>query len=351
METSELMQTTALETEPTLAFATVVREVIDLGEGLRRLVLGGPDLEHFGAGEETLDLRFKLLVPAEGATAESIGECISSLRPGAPAPSPEEAGWYQLWLQAPVARRGVMRTYTVRGLRQERGERVLDVDLVLHGISADGVAGEGVGPAALFAAAAQEGDVLHVLGPNRHLVGAEYGGIDFRPGPAEAFLLAGDETAAPALCSILDALGRDAVGAALIEIPHPGHAQVVDAPEGVRVTWLLRAEGEAPGTRLFPAVQEAAPAWVESFGRAEGVSASEAVSAAGGGRAAELEDVDVDEVTLWESPQEQSSGGYAWIAGEAGVVKELRRHLVRDLGVDRKRVAFMGYWRAGKAGH
>ena len=43
--------------------------------------------------------------------------------------------------------------------------------------------------------------------------------------------------------------------------------------------------------------------------------------------------------------------GYAWIAGEAGCVKELRRHLVRGVGIDRKQVAFMGYWRHGKAEH
>ncbi|WP_349814885.1 SIP domain-containing protein [Curtobacterium sp. MCJR17_043] len=35
--------------------------------------------------------------------------------------------------------------------------------------------------------------------------------------------------------------------------------------------------------------------------------------------------------------------------GEAGCVKELRRHLVRGVGLDRKQVAFMGYWRHGKA--
>lgn len=37
------------------------------------------------------------------------------------------------------------------------------------------------------------------------------------------------------------------------------------------------------------------------------------------------------------------------LAGEAGVVTQLRRHLVRDHGVDRGRVAFMGYWRQGRS--
>jgi NADPH-dependent ferric siderophore reductase len=40
-------------------------------------------------------------------------------------------------------------------------------------------------------------------------------------------------------------------------------------------------------------------------------------------------------------------GLYAWIAGESAMVTALRRHLVRDLGVDRRQVAFMGYWRVG----
>ncbi len=44
-----------------------------------------------------------------------------------------------------------------------------------------------------------------------------------------------------------------------------------------------------------------------------------------------------------------ASGCYAWLAGEAGVVRTLRRHLVGDLGVPRGSVAFMGYWRQGVA--
>ncbi|WP_345409229.1 SIP domain-containing protein [Nonomuraea salmonea] len=40
---------------------------------------------------------------------------------------------------------------------------------------------------------------------------------------------------------------------------------------------------------------------------------------------------------------------YAWLAGEAGVIKTLRRHLVAERGMDRRAVAFMGYWRHGRA--
>ncbi|MGW4296403.1 SIP domain-containing protein, partial [Micromonospora chersina] len=38
---------------------------------------------------------------------------------------------------------------------------------------------------------------------------------------------------------------------------------------------------------------------------------------------------------------------YAWIAGEAGMVKAVRRHLVGERGLDRRRVTFAGYWRRG----
>lgn len=38
---------------------------------------------------------------------------------------------------------------------------------------------------------------------------------------------------------------------------------------------------------------------------------------------------------------------YVWIAGESGQVKELRRHLVREREIDRRRITFVGYWRRG----
>ena len=67
--------------------------------------------------------------------------------------------------------------------------------------------------------------------------------------------------------------------------------------------------------------------------------------------AEDLEDVDVDASILWEVPGllEEDTVLYAWLAGEASAIKTLRRHLVTDLGVDRRAVAFMGYWREGRA--
>jgi NADPH-dependent ferric siderophore reductase len=52
---------------------------------------------------------------------------------------------------------------------------------------------------------------------------------------------------------------------------------------------------------------------------------------------------------LWDSPDPAGQGFYAWMAGEAAAVKALRRAIVTDRGVDRRQVAFMGYWRRGQA--
>jgi NADPH-dependent ferric siderophore reductase len=89
------------------------------------------------------------------------------------------------------------------------------------------------------------------------------------------------------------------------------------------------------------------------------------IKASAGGAGPEPEDVDVDQDILWETPARMETAAiaatknpgmpagampfYAWIAGEAGVIKDMRRYLVRDVGIDRKQVAFMGYWRQGKA--
>jgi len=68
----------------------------------------------------------------------------------------------------------------------------------------------------------------------------------------------------------------------------------------------------------------------------------------GGDPVADAEDVDPDAL-VWEVPDAAAGGpAYAWLAGEAGVVTRLRRHLLREAGSDRRSVAFMGYWRQGR---
>lgn len=225
-----------------------------------------------------------------------------------------------------------MRTYTLRDVRGHGARTRIVVDLVVH--AADGTAG----PGSSWAERARVGDRLVLLAPRR---GVDFGGIEFRPGTAGRLLLAGDETAVPAICAILGQLPRRARGAAYLEVPTAGDVQAVDHPGGVRVVWLPR-EGAPVGSRLQPAV-------LGHLG-------------ADGRGITEPDDVDPD---LWETPTHSSSGEdlarpadtppadladiYAWFAGESGMVTGLRRALVRDLGMDRRQVAFMGYWRRGVA--
>jgi NADPH-dependent ferric siderophore reductase len=173
-----------------------------------------------------------------------------------------------------------------------------------------------------------------VIGPRRGR--KEDGGIEYAPGDARAILLAGDETAAPAIARILEDVDRDTQGVAFIEIPEDADILPIATPPGVEVRWLPRS-GDAHGTRLIPAV-------LDHLG-----AAAPAVIA----------DVDTED-PLWETPTFSSLGEsvaesenhadrYFWIAGESGVVTTLRRHLVKDLGIDRSQVAFMGYWRHGVA--
>ncbi len=67
----------------------------------------------------------------------------------------------------------------------------------------------------------------------------------------------------------------------------------------------------------------------------------------------DLDDIDIERAVLWDVPALDDSTGtgdmYAWIAGEAGVIKRLRRLMVNDYGVPRSSVAFMGYWRQGRS--
>jgi iron complex transport system ATP-binding protein len=244
---------------------------------------------------------------------------------------PMTGDWYAAWRELPDEHRNPIRTYTVRTVRQELRE--IDVDVVVHPVE---------GPASRWAENAVVGDELVVLGPNAHHVG-ERGGVDFLPPPhAEHILLAGDETALPAIAAILERLPQTASGHAIVEVPHSDDAVCMTSHPGFTVEVLARHD-RARGELLVPAVQAVAPVLLQSVRPSSG-------------KPTELVDVDVDRDLLWEVPSDDHGGPaqqtavlYAWLAGEAGVIKSLRRHLVSELGIDRGSVAFMGYWRLGRA--
>jgi NADPH-dependent ferric siderophore reductase len=174
-----------------------------------------------------------------------------------------------------------VRVYTVRAFRPDQCE--LDVDFVLHGDAS---------PASRWAGSARPGDPMVMIGATR---GHPVTDVAWKPpATADLLLLAADATALPAAASILESLNRPA--RAVIEVPERDDRLPITGPHDI--TWLVRADGD----RIEPVVR----------------------SVLAGSGLGSL---------------------YAWLAGEAGTVASLRRYLVRERGVARRAVAFMGYWK------
>lgn len=204
-----------------------------------------------------------------------------------PPPPPDDPySWYRSYLRMPDELRPAMRTYTVRASRPQAGE--LDIDFVLH---AD------AGPASGWAASATIGDEVALLGPH---------GLYDVPSATSWQLLVGDDSALPAIAAICERLPDSARALVFVEVADADDELPLHRPggESVDIRWVHRRDGGAPGEAVLTAVRDA---------------------------------------TLPEGAP------YAWICGEAGLVKHVRRHLVRERGVDKRHITFTGYWRQGRS--
>ncbi|MEV5210522.1 siderophore-interacting protein [Micromonospora sp. NPDC053740] len=295
--------TETLPIAPWRVFAVTVRAVRRLSPSFTRVTFTGANLDRFA--DNGYDQRIKLALPLPGQDRATL---------------PDGPDWYATWRALPEHLRNPIRTYTVRAVRPHLAE--VDVDLVLHGDS---------GPATRWARRASVGDEIALVGPDAGFDG-NHGGVEFRQSTGGTLLLAGDETAVPAISSICERLPLDARGTVVLEVPDAADVLPLLAPPGVEVRWLARG-ADGYGSRLVPAV----------------VAAAGELLAPGTSTAAQpVPDVDVDTELLWEVPEQAASAPLsAWLAGEAGVIRTLRRHLVAERGLDRRAVAFMGYWRLG----
>lgn len=126
-------------------------------------------------------------------------------------------------------------------------------------------------------------------------------GGDFVPDPTcDVLLLVGDESALPAILRTLEAVPAGLPTYVFVEVASADERQPVPAQPGVHVSWVLR--GETWGGALVRAVRDA------------------------------------------ELPAGRLQ---AFVHGEAGVVRELRRHVRADRGVTREDLSASGYWRLG----
>jgi NADPH-dependent ferric siderophore reductase len=120
---------------------------------------------------------------------------------------------------APVKQPSV-RTMTVRRVDEAAGQ--IEIDIAVHG--EHGVAGP-------WAVAAQPGQRIYLMGP----------GGAYTPDPvADWHLLAGDESALPAIAAALEALPPTATGKAFIEVGGPDDEIPLTAPESLEVSWVYR---------------------------------------------------------------------------------------------------------------
>ncbi len=240
---------------------TVV-SVADVTPSVRRVVLSG-----------TRDA-----VAAAGPTVNLLVPRVGDADPAWPAVARDGR---VVW---PVGAHGVsLRSYTARRQDPARGE--VEIDFVLHGD----------GPAAAWAGAAAPGALLGVAGG---------GPLGHRP--AGTLLLAGDETALPAISRILAAAAPDTVGTALLEVAGPEEEQQLDAPPGVEVRWLHRG-GTPPGGSTLLA----------------------------------------DAVAALERPA--GADVFAWVAAESAAVRAVRADLRGRWGLSRAQHHAIGYWRRGRA--
>ncbi|HEX5403463.1 MAG TPA: siderophore-interacting protein [Pseudonocardiaceae bacterium] len=232
-----------------------------------RVVLGGENFGSFVPNDFT-DKYVKLLFPQVGVTY------------------PEPIDLDVIRKEFPREQWPTTRTYTVRYHDADAGE--LAIDFVTHGDE---------GFAAPWAMAAQPGDEVIVRGP----------GGAYAPSPtADWHLLAGDESAMPAIGAALEALPPGVPVHVFLQVADDSEVQKLASPAEVEITWLYRSDFESPA--------------------AAGMALVDAV----------------------RSLEFRPGAVHAFVHGEAGFVMELRRHLIKERGVPKDLLSISGYWRLGK---
>ena len=240
-----------------------------------RVMLGGNGFDTFRPSDFT-DSYVKLVFVADDVDVAALPQPLT----------------LDSFAELPAAKKPVVRTITVR--RADPGAREIAVDITVHGDH---------GAAGPWAATAEPGQPVYLMGSS----GA------YSPDPAADWhLLAGDETALPAISVALESLPDNAIGQVFIEVAEPEDEIALTAPEGVQVNWIYRG------------------------GRADLVAEDRA------GDNAPL--VQAVKTASWLPGQV-----HAFIHGEAqAVMHNLRPYVRKERGVDAKWASISGYWRRGR---
>lgn len=234
---------------------------------MARLTLTGDSLSEFISMAP--DDHVKLLVPPQGIDEPNL-------------PSIED-GRLSWGSQLP---RPIARDYTP--VRFDIEKRELDLDIVLHKS----------GVIAAWVKLAQPGTIAGLAGPRgSHLL---------HPEP-QRLVLAGDETALPAIARWLGELQPGVMALALIEVQNAGERQPLPSRANVRVVWVERGQARAGTTDLL-----------------------------------------LQELMRCELPQPVD---HVWLAGEAETVRAMREFLLEKKNLGPDVVSARGYWKLGARDH
>ena len=224
----------------------------------------------------------------EGFTTRGPAE---HLKVNFPAPGESNVVFPEWGPDGPILREGqqrpLNRTYTPRRWNQNAKE--LTVDFLLHG----------EGPGSTWAQQARPGQMVAVS----HQPGGSYKVDD----AADWYLIGGDEAALPAVGTLLEALPASCFAHVFVEVADAAEELKLESPARFQVTWLHHGGAiRRIGRKLDHAVRE--------FRFPEG-------------------------------------SGRVWIGCEAGVMREIRRHLLNERGMDRTHAHTQGYWKYGAMNH
>ena len=227
--------------------------------------VGGDALEGFAAAAPTSHL--KVFLPADGQIAPILPEY-----------TPDGV------VRAEDGPQPAVRTYTPRRFDEASG--TLEIQFVLHG----------AGPASEWADRASVGDQLAVAGP---------GGRFSMDPAAERWWIAGDESAIPAVGTLLEALPDSAAAAVHLVVAGPDDEIELASQAKTTITWHHRRTPDAWGTELDEAARGAAIA----------------------------------------------DGTRVWVACEAAAMRGIRRYLLGERRLPASFLVTRGYWRLGAANH
>uniref|UniRef100_A0AAU3H7I7 Siderophore-interacting protein n=1 Tax=Streptomyces sp. NBC_01401 TaxID=2903854 RepID=A0AAU3H7I7_9ACTN len=246
-----------------------VRRRAFLTPGFASVTLGGPAVRDLTVAGD--DQAVRLFFPREGQTTLRM-------------PTVSNEAWMAQFLLMPKPARPWVRNLTIRRVRPADDE--IDIEFALHGDS----------PMSSWVRRAEPGSPAGIFDM----------GTTYRlPEHAKAQLLVGDESALPAILSIIEGAPPSRPTEAYVEVASSADIRPFEAPAGVRVHWLSRDDGQLrPGAPVLEAVRQASLPTVPF---------------------------------------------YTWVAGESRLATTVRRHLVNDRGVPKRDISFVGYWRLGRS--